>query len=188
MPARNWVRTRRGGLGVVEVPATLAADVGQEQAGDVVGGLVRVDPRPQARGAQVGDQRRPQLGHHHGSVGRELLEQGLGLGGQDLLQEVVLVDDAMADLQGVGQAGLEIVIGGDGLADRLEERVDLRRDRGADDLVRPGERAVERGPRQPGFGRDVLEARLGQSLALDAGPSGFDDAASSAPPRPGRAA
>ena len=178
-PASSWVRTsRRTACLVAQVPAALAAQVGEEEAG-------RRRPRPRRR-------RRPGAGAR-GRAARpgtpatssvddrdrvlELVQEQLGLGAEDPLEQQVLLDGLVARTPGRATSlASRSGSGSTASARSVEEAADLPGDRLGDELVATAlEPAVDGGPRQAGLGGDVLEAGLGQAPPLDAGDRRLED-------------
>src|SRR5581483_2612811 len=165
--------------GVVEVPLPRGADQRQEHPGDVVRGLLEVEPGPHPALALLTLEERDEIAGDEAegpvSLGREQREQPLGLGDEDLLQDLVLDDGPVREHEPLLDQRREVGRTGDRLGERSEEPAHLPRDDLAHELVlAAGEGAVDRGARDGRLLHDVVDRRLAHAEARDARVRGLE--------------
>ena len=119
----------------------MAAEVGEEEAGEVLGRVVEIDAGAQAFVGEVLGERGPDDRQQDRARLLELLEQRLGFGREDLLQQLVIVDGTMAHDEGLGDAVLDAVLGQHRFAETEQEVAHLPGDGLGDDLI-PSAREV----------------------------------------------
>ena len=164
-------------LGVAQVPVPGRGDVGQDHAGQEVGRLVDLHALGHAVLVQIGDEEPGDEPHGPVGLDGELGHEHVGLGLEHLLEHLVLDERSPGEDQTPVEHLLERGRAVDLFVEPAEEREELPRHHGVDELVTTtGEVAVHRGPRQSRLACRVLDGRLRQPPARHARIGRLEDA------------